>query len=91
MVALRQDEWDELSPEEKRAHREAEFRNVFGADAKRDRSGKPIEMGIGSPSQPTENHFLAVAAALGQDEADRQRADAVKRGVWPPKPRAEAL
>jgi hypothetical protein len=87
--ALTREELSEMTAEERKAHAEAERRNVFGHDYKTDRHGKPIEQGIGSASQPTENHFLAVAAALGQDEADRQRAAAIKAGTWPPKRSAE--
>jgi hypothetical protein len=85
VVALRQEEWDELSPEEKKLHRAAEAKNVFGADHKTDRHGRPIEQGIGSASQPSLNHFQALAAAEGQDVADAEMAKAVKAGTWPPK------
>jgi hypothetical protein len=90
MNSLTREELSEMSAAERKLHFENERKNVFGHDYKTDKHGNPVEQGIGSASQPTENHFLAVAAALGQDEADRQRADAVKRGVWPPK-RSETL
>jgi hypothetical protein len=37
------------------AHFENETRNVFGHDYKRDKNGRPIEVGIGSPAQPSKN------------------------------------
>lgn len=91
MVSLRREEWDELSPEEKKLHRINEEKNVFGHDVKHDRHGKPVEQGVGSASQPSLNHFQALAAAEGQDVADAEMAKAVKAGTWPPKPRSEAI
>jgi hypothetical protein len=86
VVALKREEWDELNDAEKREHMIAEAKNVFGHDAKKDpRTGKYIEQGFGSASQPTEQHFQALAVAEGQEVADKARAEAMKRGTFPPK------
>ncbi len=42
---------------------ESEAKNVFGADAKRDRNGKYQEQGIGSRGNETGNHFAALKIA----------------------------
>jgi hypothetical protein len=73
MVALRREEWDELSPEEKREHLIAEEKNVFGYDFKRDKHGRPIEQGIGSASQPSMNHFRARVPLLRAAKLLRRR------------------
>jgi hypothetical protein len=44
-------------------HFDAEARNVFGHDAKRDRNGNYIEQGIGSPGNLSVNHFAALLKA----------------------------
>ena len=49
MVTLRAEEWEELSPEEKKLHLIQEEKNVFGANVEHDKHGRPIETGIGSP------------------------------------------
>lgn len=49
-----------LEPDAIAKHLEAEARNVFGFDAKKDRHGNYIEQGIGSPNNLTENHFAAL-------------------------------
>jgi hypothetical protein len=89
MVSLRREEWDELTPEEKREHLILEEKNVFGHDVKHDRHGRPIEQGIGSPSQPSMNHFRALGAAEGAEVAEKAIADARKNG-WEPERAAEA-
>lgn len=77
---------DGFTPEQ--ARREMD-RRVFGHDVKYDRHGKPIEQGIGSPSQPTEQHFQMLAKHEGAEVAAKARADAIKAGTFPPKPRPE--
>lgn len=84
MVSLRREEWDELTLAEKRAHLIAEEKNVFGHDVKHDRQGRPIEQGIGSASQPSANHFAALATAEGPEVARRQLDAAVKAGTFSP-------
>jgi hypothetical protein len=39
---------------------DAEFRAVFGENAKRDNKGQPIEVGKGSKAQQTSQHVAAV-------------------------------
>jgi hypothetical protein len=90
MVALRQDEWDELTPAEKKQHLEDEAKNVFGHDHKKDRHGKPIEQGIGSPGNLSEQHFAALARAESQEVADKARAAAIKAGTFNPNKQAFA-
>jgi hypothetical protein len=89
--SLTREELSEMSAEERKLHFENERKNVFGHDYKTDRHGRPIEQGIGSASQPSLNHFQALAAAEGQEVADAEMAKAVKAGTWPPKPRSEAF
>ena len=89
MVTLTREEWSELSPEEKKYHLEQETKNVFGADYKRDRQNRPVEQGLGSKQQPTIQSMNALLQHEGQDAYDREVADAIKRGVWPPKPHTE--
>jgi hypothetical protein len=82
MVTLRADELAELTPEEKRIHFENETKAVFGDNYRRDpKTGRPIEQGLGSAQQITEQHLQALAKAEGQEVADRARADAIKRGT----------
>ena len=45
---------------------ESEAKNVFGADARKDRNGKFIEQGIGSKGHETLNHFTALLRAEQQ-------------------------
>jgi hypothetical protein len=90
MVALRREEWDELSPEEKREHLIMEEKNVFGYDVRHDKHGRPIEQGIGSASQPSMNHFRALAAAEGAEVAEKAIADARKAGTFSPERAADA-
>jgi len=40
--------------------------SVFGADAKRDRNGKFIQQGIGSPGHKTTNHFAGIRKYEGE-------------------------
>jgi hypothetical protein len=89
MVALRREEWDELSPEEKREHLILEEKNVFGYDVKHDRHGNPVEQGFGSPSNPSANSFRALAASEGAEIAAKQIEIARKNG-WAPEKAAEA-
>jgi hypothetical protein len=84
MVTLRREEWDELTPEEKRAHLIAEERAVFGADVKHDKHGNPIEQGIGARGHETANHFRALATDEGVEVAEKQMAAAVKAGTFSP-------
>jgi hypothetical protein len=89
MVSLRREEWDELTPEEKRAHLIMEEKNVFGHDVKHDKHGRPIEQGIGSASQPSMNHFRNLAASEGSEIAQKAIEQARKNG-WAPEKAAEA-
>jgi hypothetical protein len=90
MVALRADELAEMTPAERKQHAEDEIRNIYGHDVKFDRHGKPIEQGIGSPGNYSENHWQMLAKMEGQEVADRAKAAAVKAGHWPPRRQAEA-
>jgi hypothetical protein len=84
MNSLTREELSGMSAEERKAHFEAEARNIFGHDFKRDRHGKPIEQGLGSPQQPTRQHINALRAAEGDDAANAAIEAAKKRGLWPP-------
>jgi hypothetical protein len=84
MVALRYEELAEMDADERARHFENEAKTVFGADYKRDRNGAPVEMGIGSASQPAINSMAALLAAEGPDAYARAVKAATARGVWPP-------
>ena len=84
MTAKTAEELSWMTPEERAAHWEAEARNVFGADYKRDKHGRPIEQGRGSKLQPTVNSMAALLAAEGLDSYRRAIEEATKAGVWPP-------
>jgi hypothetical protein len=49
----------ELPPDAIKQHFVAERKNVFGFDHKVDRSGKPIEQGVGSPGNQSRNSIEA--------------------------------
>jgi hypothetical protein len=55
---------------------QAELEAVYGAGFKRDRNGKPVEKGIGSAGNPSEQHFTAIERWEGKDAADAARAKA---------------
>jgi hypothetical protein len=67
----------ELSKDAIKKHFEAEARNVYGFDAKRDRHGNWIEQGIGSKGRETSNHFNSIRRYEGKEAY----ADAV-REIW---------
>jgi hypothetical protein len=57
-------------------HFENEKRHVFGHDYKVDKHGKPIEQGIGSPGNESENHYRALEKYEGAAAAAKARAAA---------------
>lgn len=59
MVTLTPAELDQLTPSALKAHYAGEQKLVFGQDMKL-KNGKPVEQGIGSPGNETENHFRAI-------------------------------
>lgn len=72
MVTLNTEEIDDMKEKmEKGAlpkdalkkHFEAEAKNVFGFDAKKDRHGEYIEQGVGAKGHETANHFAALKKA----------------------------
>jgi hypothetical protein len=77
MVTLTIEEFDELTPAERKAHLANEEKIVFGADAPK-KKGQPVEQGIGAPGNESENHFRAIEQAEGKEVADRARAAAAK-------------
>jgi hypothetical protein len=60
---------------------EAERKNVYGFDYKKDRHGNPIPQGIGSPNHETTNHFSSIRRYQG--EAKYQ---AAVRKMWKENP-----
>jgi hypothetical protein len=62
----------ELPPNAIEQYYEDERKNVFGHNYKRDSKGQPIEVGIGSPSQPSFNSVEAYRK-YGRDEPDYAR------------------
>jgi hypothetical protein len=77
MNAKTPDELAELTPEERRAHFRKEEDIVFGADCKRDRNGKCIEQGIGSPGNINDNHLFELA----RQKAGRDLNEAILKSV----------
>jgi hypothetical protein len=55
--------------------------DVFGHGFRRDAQGRPIEQGIGSPSNSNEQHFVALEKSEGKAVADAARAKAAKRAA----------
>jgi hypothetical protein len=47
--------------------KEAEDRNVYGHDAKKDRKGNYIQQGIGAPGRETSNHFTSIRRYEGEE------------------------
>jgi hypothetical protein len=77
-ITLTGEEIDEIRAEIKEGRLPADYLdryakavrdNVFGADHKTDKNGRPIEQGIGAKSRETLNHFAALkkAEASGQE------------------------
>lgn len=66
MVTKTPEEWDLMSPDERKAHLASEEKIVFGHDFQK-RKGAPIEQGIGSPTRETQNHFTAMRKYEGED------------------------
>jgi hypothetical protein len=71
-ITLRQEEIEEakyrieigeLPPNFFELHEEAKAKATFGHDYKRDRNGKPIEQGVGSPGNESINHFISLKKA----------------------------
>lgn len=60
MVTLTPGEFDQLSPAAKKLHLKNEERLVYGENVKHDKTGKPVQDGIGSPGHETANHFAAL-------------------------------
>lgn len=74
MVTLTQDEFAALGdPAKQAAHLAAEEMTVFGRTVtnepafQRDRAGKPIEQGVGSPGHETGNHLAAIRKYEGEE------------------------
>lgn len=61
---------------------EAETRNVFGHDVKFDKDGRPIEQGLGSPSQPTFNSYAATRKRESQGELEPGTTEAWLEEAW---------
>jgi hypothetical protein len=94
MVTLRQEELQHLrdtgGEQAVRDHFANEERNVFGHDFKRGKDGAPIEQGLGSPAQPTQQSVdgyerwckdqPGYAATLAKMKADLAAFQAKKRG-----------
>jgi hypothetical protein len=67
MVTLTQEEFQVLGPEERKAHLAAEEKIVFGQNFERDRNGRPVEAGIGSPAQQSINSLAAIRKWEGEE------------------------
>jgi hypothetical protein len=53
--------------------------DVFGVGFKTDSRGRPIEQGLGSAANPTDQHFRAMEKYEGKESADKARRDASER------------
>jgi hypothetical protein len=78
MTSKTPDELAVMTPEERAAWRAGEDIAVFGVGFKRDRNGRPIEQGIGSPANPSPQHFAMLEKYEGKAAADAARARANK-------------
>jgi hypothetical protein len=76
VVTLTVEEFEVLTPDERKEHLAAEEKTVFGQNFQRDAKGRPIEVGIGSPSHPSGNHLAAILKWEGP-EAHQAAIDAV--------------
>jgi hypothetical protein len=76
MVTLTAEEFEVLTPDERKAHQAAEDLIVFGANAKRDRNGNYIEQGIGSLGRESVNHLAGILKYEGP-EAYQASVDAI--------------
>jgi hypothetical protein len=70
------DELAQLSPQDIEEYRLAHFFNVFGANAKIDSEGRPVEQGIGAPGRETPEHYAAIKA----EKARALLIEAARRG-----------
>jgi hypothetical protein len=52
---------------------DAEFRAVFGENAKRDSKGQPIEVGKGSNAQQTSQHVAACRSGRGEGDGGHRK------------------
>jgi hypothetical protein len=77
VLAPTAEELSEMSPAQKAERLRAMEANVFGADCKRDKNGKPMEQGIGSPGNINDNHL----AALAKEKKDRDLNEAILNSV----------
>ncbi len=59
-----QEEIDAMSPAEFKAYKRQQEDIVYGGDAPRNARGRPVEQGIGSALQPTENHVQALRNSI---------------------------
>lgn len=66
MVTKTQEEWDLMTPDERKAHLSAEEKIVFGHDFEK-KKGVPIEQGIGAPGRETNNHFSGIRKYEGEE------------------------
>jgi hypothetical protein len=82
LVTLTDDELEILSPDERKAHFEAEQQTVFG-HGHRVINGKPQEQGIGSPGRESVNHFASILKNEGPEAEKKARAEAAKRRAAP--------
>lgn len=73
-------------------HFEAEAKNVFGADATKDRKGNFVEQGIGSKGHETANHFAALLKAERDGYEPQGSYENAVKEIWKRDPkRAEKL
>jgi hypothetical protein len=60
-----------------KAVEEAEFRNCFGHDAVRDKSGNPVQQGVGAKGRESHNHLAAIKKYEGLEAYNRE-----VRRIW---------
>jgi hypothetical protein len=73
VVTLTTEEFEVLTPEERKAHMAQEEMTVFGRTTtnepafQRDAKGNPVERGIGSPGRQSVNSLAAIRKWEGED------------------------
>ena len=67
------------SPSAHKYHKDLCENQIFGVGFKRDKDGRPIEQGLGSPGNENENHFRSIGVYEGKDAEKAARAAAAAR------------
>jgi hypothetical protein len=80
MNAKTPEELAEMTSEQRKAHFLKEEEIVFGVGFQRDKQGRPVEVGIGSSSQQTHNHLVALEKERARQDERKAILLAVAKG-----------